>query len=200
MGITLNYNLFGPFLKPLDENALEEVDTIRFKVERIVRVEIERQEGEKIVRGFYQDGQEEWLEIPSDDLIQYLSVLNPALYYAVAFYLIGCENPRYFLVEFYKAVESVKHAFGNKKDFLQSLRPYGVMRKRYKEFTKVCNDMRLAPLDIGRHAPEPNAPLYTVDLRNLLVEPRSSEVFESATTFCRQVIDVYIEFLVHCAA
>lgn len=195
----INYNLFGPFRKALDEDAFEQVETIRFKVERIVRVETEEQVGGETVRGFYHDGQEAWIEISLDALIQYLNILNPSLYYALSFYLIGCQNLRYFLIEFYKAVESIKHAFGNQNGLLQSLGTYGVKRRRYKEFTKLCNDMRQAPLDIGRHAPAPNASLYSVDLRNLLVEPRSKEVFESAVTFCRQVIDAYITFLAHSA-
>jgi len=37
--------------------------------------------------------------------MDFIRVLNPTLYYAMAFYLVGCENRRYFLVEFYKAVE-----------------------------------------------------------------------------------------------
>jgi hypothetical protein len=100
------------------------------------------------------------------------------------------------LVEFYKAVESIRHTFDSESDFLQLLRPYGVTKGSYKRFTKECNDMLSAPLDIGRHAPKPDAPVYTVDLRNLLVDDtRSFKVFESATVLCRKVIDAYIEFL-----
>jgi hypothetical protein len=114
--------------------------------------------------------------------------------------LIGCDNPRYFLIEFYKAVEVVTKVFGGEDEFLKSLKPYGVAKSKFKKFGKVCNDMRLAPLNIGRHAPMPGAPLYSVDLRNLLVDPRSRDACESSTVFCRHVIDAYIAFLIQQAA
>jgi hypothetical protein len=192
----INYNAIGPAINLSDESTFKEVDRIQFKVERIIRVELERQEGDKVIKGFYHTGhQDEFLEIVVDNIAQYLRVLNPALYYAQAFYLIGCDNPRYFLIEFYKAVESVSNVFKGEDDFLKSLKPYGVMKGKFKEFAKVCNDMRLAPLDIGRHAPMPNAQLYSVDLRDLLIEPRSREVLELSTVFCRQVIDAYRAYL-----
>lgn len=173
----INYNMILGATKPLDESVFNKVDNIRFKIQRII------------------SGEEEWLEVGVDSVIQYLQVLNPTLYYALAFYLIGCDNMRYFLVEFYKAVEAIKNVFSNEAEFLKMLKPYGVTRSKFKKFMKVCNDMRFAPLDIGRHAPMPHAPLYSLNLRNLLVEPRSREVFESSTVFCRQVIDAYIAFL-----
>ena len=191
----INYNSIGPAINLSDEGTFEKVDQIRFKVERIIRVESERQEGDKIFKVLSHTGEEEFLEIKLDSIVQYLRILNPALYYAQAFYLIGCENPRYFLVEFYKAVESIANAFNGKDDFLKSLKPYGVTKSKFKEFTKACNDMRFAPLDIGRHAPMPDAPLYSVDLRNLLTEPRSRAVLELSTIFCRKVIDAYIDYL-----
>ena len=138
----ISYSLFGPFWNPSGEERFEKVDAIRFKIQRIFHVETERPEGEKIIRGFYHERREECLEIAVRDLIQYLNILNPTLYYATAFYLIGCENPRYFLVEFYKAIESVRHAFDSESDFLQLLGPYGVTKRNYKEFRGRCNDMR----------------------------------------------------------
>jgi hypothetical protein len=196
----INYNLISPVVVPLDIHTFDEVDRIQFKVERITRVETERQEGDKLIKGFYHTGIEDQLEITAESIGQYLRVLNPTLYYSIAFYLIGCENPRYFLIEFYKAVEAIRNVFGTENGFLKSLRPYGVTKPKFKDFTKVCNDIRLAPLDIGRHAPMPDAPLYAVDLKNLLIETRSRDVFESSTIFCRQVIDAYVAFLIQQAA
>jgi hypothetical protein len=199
----INYNLIGSATNPLDASAFDQVERIRFKVERIVRVETERQEGDKVIKGFYHTPEEEWLEIAADDIRQYLRILNSTLYNALAFYLRGCDNPRYFLIEFYKAVEVITKVFGSKDKFLKSLEPYGVTSKKFKDFGKDCNDMRSAPpapLDIGRHAPMPGVPLHSVDLRYLHVEPRSREVLESSTVFCRQVIDAYMAFLIKEAA
>ena len=88
-------------------DTFSKVDHIRFRLERVIRVEGETQFGNETVKTLHHEGKEEWLEITTDDIIRYLNVLNPSLYYALAFYLIGCENPRYFLVEFYKAVEVI---------------------------------------------------------------------------------------------
>ena len=183
----VNYNAVG-YPRNMDETSYQPADCVRFNIERIVRVENKT--------GFHHAaGRPEVIELTLHELIRYTEVLNPALYYALAFYLIGCENPRYFLVEFYKAFEVIKNAFGGEHSLLKALEPYGVNRRSLKEFGQWCNDVRKAPLDIGRHAPVPGAPLWSIDLRNLLIEPRSREVFESSTLFCRQVIDAYIEYL-----
>jgi len=192
----IDYSLIGPVRHPPVSSDFDEVDRVRFKVGRVVRVDTERLEGDQVIRGFHHDIEDEWLEITVKNLEQYLRILNPALYYALGFYLLGCDNPRYFLVEFYKAIEVIGNAFGGEDDLLRSLKPYGVRKAKFKDFSKLSNDTRLAPLDIGRHAPMPDAPLYSVGLRNLLVEPRAREVFESSTLLCRQVIDAYIAFLV----
>jgi len=194
----INYNAIGFADKRPEAATLTGTDQIRFNLQQIVLVERDDPAaGGKLI---HHEGREKTIELPVRSLIEYLRVLNPTLYYALTFYLIGCENHRYFLVEFYKAVEVIKNAFGSEDALLEALKPHGVARSAYKEFGKVSNDMRLAPLDIGRHAPMPGAPVYAVDLRTLLVEPRSREVLESSTVFCRQVIDGYIAFLVKAAA
>jgi len=192
----INYNLIGFVSDRPALGTIDEPDRVRFRVERIVTVESSDASGQWV----HHEGREAWLEVTRTSITDYLRVLNPTLYYALAFYLIGCENQRYFLVEFYKAVEAICNVFGSNDAFLDALKPFGVEKSRYKDFGRVSNDVRLAPLDIGRHAPEPGAPLYAVDLRNLLVEPRSREVLESSTVFCRQVIDAYIAFLVQNSA
>jgi hypothetical protein len=191
----INYNLVGSSSKPIVEEIFEESDAVRFKIERIVRVEAEIKLGNEIIKSFHHEGKEEWIEVPIGDFSRYLSVLNQALYYAITFYLIGCDNPRYFLVEFYKAVEVIRNVLGGEDNFIKVLRQYGVTKKDYKQFTFMCNDTRQAPLDIGRHAPELDAPLYAIDIRNLQVDPRSSNALELATSFCRRVIDGYMAFL-----
>jgi hypothetical protein len=191
----INYNVIWPVTRPINEKGFDKCDRIPFRVQRMVQVETKRQVGEKIVRGFHYTGKDESLEITVHCIGEYLRVFNPTLYYALAFYLIGCDNPRYFLIEFYKAVEVIRKAFGSEETFLKSLAPYGVTNRKFKDFGTVCNDARRAPLDIGRHAPEPGTPFYSVDLRNLVVEPRSREILESSTTFCRQTIDAYFSFL-----
>lgn len=184
----INYNIISPATNMLDASTFDVVDAIQFKIERFARDGKESRVKSEIA--------DEWPKVSVDSIIQYLRVINDTLYYALAYYLVGCDNPRYFLIEFFKAVEVIKNELGGKHEFLKKLEPYGVKRNEFNDFGKVCNDMRIAPLDIGRHAPMPGAPLFSVNLRHLLVEPRSREVFESSTIFCRQVIDAYMAFLI----
>jgi hypothetical protein len=197
----INYNLIGPLSKPIIEEMFEEGVAVRFKTERVVRVETtEEKQEDKIVKGFYHEGKEEWIEVSTDDFEHYLSVLNQTLYYAIAFYLIGCDNPRYFLIEFYKAVEVIRKDLGGKGSgsaarFIKALGQYGVTEKDYRTFKCICDDDSREPLDIGRHAPKPDVPLYAVDIRKFHADPRTSDIFQSATSFCRRVIDGYMSIL-----
>lgn len=188
----INYNLIGVASERPTATALNASEALPFALEAIVEVDRPGPNGEQII---YHDTQPATLSLPVASIHEFLRVLNPTLYYAIAFYLTGCENHRYFLVEFYKAVEAIKNAFGSEDQLLRELEAHGVTRTDYKAFGKAANDMRLAPLDIGRHAPVPGAPVYTIDLRNILVEPRSRSAFESSTRLCRQVIDGYIGYL-----
>jgi hypothetical protein len=190
----VNYNMIGVPSQALLEENYQEVAVVRFNLKRRVAVEA-RKEGDQILKGLHHVGQDACIEVGVTELVEHLRVLDDALYYALAYYLIGCENLRFLLVEFYKAVEAIKNAFRSEVDFLSALRPHGVTRSAFRAFGRTCNDTRGAPLDIGRHAPMPGAPLFSVDLRNVLVEPRSREVLETATQFCRQVIDGYLAHL-----
>ena len=166
----INYNITWPVVDHVEVAGFPLVDAIDFR--RVESVEA----------------------VPKSAISTYLQVLDEPLHYAIAFYLIGCENLRYFLVEFYKAVEAIENHLGGERRCLEVLSPHGVERSVVKEFKAQCNDMFKAPLDIGRHAPAPGAPVYAVDLRNLLGRPRSRELFEQATVACRQVIDGYLKF------
>ena len=196
----VNYNLVGPLSKPITEESFEEGVAVRFKLERVVSVDAEEKPGDEVVKSFYHEGNEEWIGVSTDDFNRYLSVLNQTLYYAIALYLTGCDNPRYFLVEFYKAVEVIRkdlggEGHGSADRFIKALGQCGVTREDYRNFKYICDDDSREPLDIGRHAPKPDVPLYAVDIRNLLVDPRTSDIFRSATSFCRQVIDGYMSIL-----
>ena len=49
-------------------------------------------------------------------LENFLRFYDAALYLAIVYYLVGCENPRYFLVEFFKAVEVITHTLGGNNE------------------------------------------------------------------------------------
>ena len=167
----INYNLIWPAL-PFDPTSFPLAETVDFKTA------------------------EATVSVSMRAMTDFVRSLNDTLHYALAFYLIGCENTRYFLVEYYKAVEKIENTLGGERRVIELLSPFGVDKATLKTFKRECNDMLRAPVDIGRHAPAPGAPLYAVDLRHLLSEPRSRALFESSTRACRQVIDAYMMFLV----
>jgi len=190
----LRYNIFWP---PAGSDLAKypATDRVPFTLERIVPVETVETLSGKQVKLLHHESKGETVHISQGELLDFLSVLNPALYYALGFYLRGCENPSYLLVEYYKAVEAIRHVFGGEAPFLDALKPFGVVRDEYKTFARNSNDVEMAPLDIGRHAPKPDAELYAVDLRRMLVQPRSRDVIEQATRLCRAVVDGYMRYL-----
>ncbi len=126
--------------------------------------------------------------VTKDQVVEFLNLLNPTLYNAMAFYLIGCQFPRYFLIEYFKAAETIENELGGERNLISTLEPYGVTSTQYKKFKRLCNEHQM---EISRHAPEKGVPFYAVDIRNLLGEPTSKKIFESATLSCRSVIDAY---------
>jgi hypothetical protein len=190
----LRYNIFWPPAGS-DLAMYPGTDCIPFTLERIVPVETVETLGGKQVKPLHHESKGDVVHISQGELSDFLSVLNPSLYYALGFYLRGCENPSYLLVEYYKSVEAIRHVFGGEGPFLDALKPFGVVRDEYKTFARNSNDVEMAPLDIGRHAPKPDAELYAVDLRNMLVQPRSRDVIEQATRLCRAVVDGYLGYL-----
>jgi hypothetical protein len=190
----LRYNVFWP-PSSLDPAKYPATDCVPFSIERVIPVEtVETVDGKQVTL-LHHETKGETLQVSRGELSDFLRVLNPALYYALGYYLRGCENRAYLLVEYYKAVEAIRHVFGGEAPFLDALKPFGVVREEYKTFAKTSNDIEVAPLDIGRHAPKPDADVYEVDLRRMLVQPRSREVTEQATKLCRSVIDAYLRYL-----
>lgn len=191
----VNYNQIWPSDSSSIAGTFDEVETVPFKLERIVRKERDEIIGGRPIHFFRFDGKEHYIEITRDEIPHFLEVIknDDTLYLALAYYLVGCDNQRYFLIEYYKAVEVIKNEFSNEKKFLEGLKPYGVKKKEYSEFKKICNSK---PYDIGRHAPKKGSPLYTFDIRNMLINKESSDVFEPVTEFCRKVIDAYLGFLI----
>ena len=196
----INYNIIYPALDEIDYSKFNKVNKLIFNIGQTVRIDDEKKVNDKIIKSYYHEIQPYKCELPFEDITNYLHVLNKTLYYAIAFYLIGCENPRYFLVEFYKAVESIKKSFENEKAFILALKDCGITESDYKKFTKNCNDVRNSPLDIGRHAPDPRANLYNIDIRKIFVDPLTTDVFSFSTEFCRAVIDSYLKYLLNMPA
>lgn len=179
---------------PREAAHYDEVDRIHFRLRRLPR--LGENSAQSDGRSWSHLGVADSIELPVSSIVEYIRVLNQTLHYAIGFYLRGCANSQYFLVEFSKSVEAVEDAFQNQGDCLRSLARFGVKRKDWKDFGLLCNDKVIAPLTIGRHPPKPGAPVRDVDASHVLSSPPFLEVFESATVFCRQVIDAYTAYLV----
>ena len=141
----MNYNLYGfpdsDVAKLYDE--VPETEIIAFNLERHVLQQ--HREGDIDLEHYVPESTT--LEIPRDMFDPFPKLLSNTLGLAVTYFLLGCENPRYFLVEFYKAVEVIKKEFGTEKAMTGSLNLYGFTKKSYQKLRKYANDDR-KPLSI----------------------------------------------------
>jgi hypothetical protein len=183
----INYNLIYPAEDPSEKGTYGETALVRFKVEHIQYLKTDKR--------LHYSKKDEYIEVTKDELIHYIQCNDWTLYNSIVFYLRGCNNIDYMLVEFYKSVEFIKKKFGNENKFIEALQVYGVKKKDYKNFGRICNDQSETPLDIGRHAPDLEVPVHLFNSREMRVGTRSWDVFESSSMFCRKVIDAYMSFL-----
>jgi hypothetical protein len=131
------------------------------------------------------------LEVDREPFDLFHEMMDMHLAYAIAFFLAGCANPRYFFVEFYKSTESIRHAFSNEKSMLNALGPYGLARKPYNAFKEAANNT-MQPIAFGRHAPE-GKNVFGIDIRSLS-HPKTIQgrLFREAMQITRACIDAYI--------
>lgn len=187
----INYNGEYPVLEVPGANSHPEIDPIVFSLTRLVTVEKPCSD----LPGSFSiqhTTQQEHLAIGTNDLRQFIGAVDRTLFYAMAFY-VRSQDPLYFLVDYSKAVEVVFKSLGGKKRALAILASFGVSKAASTRFHKICNDDRDAPLDIGRHAPQPGVTLRSVDPKGMWEGPQR-EVFEHSATFCRSVIDGYTKW------
>jgi hypothetical protein len=189
----VNYNIVTPERLALDPAALSTSARVTFTLRRLV--EVTRDEliaGEKRHSWHYETEAHE-ISIEARELEDLLRFCTPQLYLAIAYYLIGCEHPRYFLIEFFKAVEVIENAFGGESAAIGALSEWGVARAHFKKVKRYASDQQ-RPFDIGRHAPQ-GEDLRVIDVRRLLEEPLSRQVFRESAAATRQAIDAYFGHL-----
>jgi hypothetical protein len=133
------------------------------------------------------------LEVDREPFNLFHEVMDMHLAYAIAFFLASCANPRYFVVEFYKSTESIRHAFRNEKTMLNALVPYGLARRPYNAFKEAANNT-MQPIAFGRHAPKIKH-VFGIDIRSLS-HPKTIQgrLFREAMQISRACIDAYIAF------
>jgi hypothetical protein len=190
----INYNWYGKY-HGADVSSFsacaEAGPIIAFRLERMVWKGIKKAEG----RFVCEDSEPCLLEVDRAEFETFDKLIDRTLAVAIAYYLIGCENPRYFFVEFYKCLEVVEREFGGQRKMGKALAPHGFTEKMSKELTKNANDERM-PISFGRHATKSECHVFDIDLRSLL-RPRSMQnaLFLESTRLCRACIDAYASFL-----
>lgn len=172
-------------------NNAPETDKVSFNLGRIVA---DRVEGETWEEWLSHGLEPFMLELERKAIEDFLKFSNYELEVAIYYYLNGCERQEYFLIEYYKCLETIRNYFGNKKEMGKKLRPYGLSLKAYDRLKRCAND-ELRPLDIGRHAPKKGARLTYMDVRRLLTEPKSREILEDSSRTCRGMIDAFLSYV-----
>jgi hypothetical protein len=135
----------------------------------------------------------EAINVSASDIRRFLNAWDRPLGFAIGFYL-RVDDPRYILGEYYKAFESIAEAMGGVTSMMKALKPRGVTDAARRDFTRLCNDQLQSPTDLGRHAAKRDVPLRVVDMRDPFADRRFVADFETATKFCRAVIDAYVAF------
>lgn len=133
------------------------------------------------------------LDLMKSDVLEYIRIVDTDIHLAISYYLIGCENMRYFLIEHYKSLEVIKNFFRSKSKMSNSLSKFGFRPQDYDKLCKLANG-ELQPLNIGRHAPKKGIKLVSLNIKQLLDEPKSREIFEESTRICRSAIESFINF------
>ena len=190
----VSYNILSVPLGIKFPETLPATEEIIFFVEKLVLIERKETLLGKLHLIQHYDSEPFSIRILKSDIERHLHSATNELYLAITYFLIGCENLQYFLIEFYKALEIIKLYFGSEADLLKALKPYGLSRKDYETVKRYGNDQR-EPLNIGRHAPHPGSDIRQIDTRRLLTEPLSKKVWTDSVRITRQAIDAYSTFL-----
>jgi len=174
--------------------ALPATEEINFSVDRLTLKEREETLFGKLHRIQSQELEPFTITVLKSDIERHLRKATKELHLAITYFLIGGENLQYFLIDFYKAIETIKLSFGLENDLLKALKPYGLSRTDYEVVKRYANDQR-EPLSIGRHAPQPGTDIRVIDTRQLLTEPLSKKVWTESVHATRRVIDAYSAYL-----
>ena len=77
-------------------------------------------------------GEPQGITISAETLEAFLRVGSHELDLAIAYYLVGCDQPQYFLIEYYKAMEVIENVFGGEGNAIDALKPHGVVPSSFK--------------------------------------------------------------------
>jgi hypothetical protein len=172
--------------------ACNEVDrALAFNLERLTRKQGIQIVGERYVNLGIDPFR---LEIPRAEFDGFDKLIETSLAVAITYFLIASENPKYFLVEYYKCLEVIKKAFGGERKMFTALQPHGFKKTMYKTLTGDANSHR-EPISFGRHAPKAGERIIGVDLRALHTPTMQRDLFIKSSRICRACIDAYVSYL-----
>jgi len=164
---------------------------VAFNLERLTR----EQGIKKLGNRFVCLGSEPYrLEIGRAEFDSFHKLIDQSLAVAITYFLVASENPQYFLIEYYKCLEVIKHEFGNEDKMLDALSPHGFNRTEFTTLKRDANNHRM-PIAFGRHAPRKGENVIGIDLRALRTPTMQRELFVESTRRCRTCIDAYICYL-----
>ena len=184
----LDYNCLSPEKESTESTP--EVNTVSFNLHRNITKYV-KENGKPLS---YIDTEPCEIVLNKKDIIDYLTVVDGTILYAICYYLLGCNTQRYFLIEFYKCLEVIKNHFEKKeKEMITALEPHGFLGQVYDDMKRSANDL-MKPLNIGRHAPLKGTPIESIDTKWLFSDPAGKKVFETGEKACRNIIDSYLQF------
>lgn len=184
------YNILTPSGEPEYPPDAADASQVVFHLAKIV--EKQTHSNAKIIT-WHEDEPCE-LVLTKQDVVDYLQAIDPALAYAIYYYLKGCNTSRYFLVEFYKCLEVIQEQLRGEGVRLKKLARFGLNAALYKTVKGLADDQKRETLSIGRHAPYPGVALIPVDTKWLFDDPRGRKAFEAGEEACRNVIESYIRY------
>lgn len=169
------------------------------EVDRVLAFNLERSTGEQGIKKVGERhvglGSEPYrLEIPRAEIDGFDELIETSLAVAIAYFLIASENPKYFLVEYYKCVEVIKQVFGEEGEMFAALQPHGFDKTMYKTLTQDANKHR-EPIAFGRHAPKAGERIIGIDLRALHNPTMQRDLLIKSSQICRACIDAYVSYL-----
>jgi hypothetical protein len=132
----VHYNIISPPTMGLELPNLEPNSEVTFSMKRRTKVECDETIGGKRCLVWNYETEPCTVTVTRQELEDLLTFWTPQLHFALAYYLRGCENPKYFLIEFYKAVESIENALGGEGKTIASLEPYGVTGAVFKKLKR----------------------------------------------------------------
>jgi hypothetical protein len=188
----IQYQIFWPSFDSKPPDIAPSSDIV-FALQRWTEVRVERAVAGRTEIFSHYEPVPAPITVQAAELENLIRFCTPKLYMSLVYYLLGCENRRYFLVEFYKALEVIENAFGGETKAIEALKGFGVERSRFKGLKQVANDYQ-RPFDIGRHAPK-GGDVRSVDLRRMLEDPVSKQLFSDSVVSVRQAIDGYFASL-----